>query len=129
MDATRLAALQQSVRIGGKGTPRRKTFKLQKASNSADSKLLPALKKLGLQSLGQCDQVNMFLSGGAVMHFVMPQVSCSVASNTFCVQGHQETLSLTQVIQEYPDILRMLADANGHAQEDDDVPDLVEAFE
>ncbi|KAL2911412.1 Nascent polypeptide-associated complex subunit beta, partial [Polyrhizophydium stewartii] len=49
MNAEKLAKLQSQVRIGGKGTPRRKVKKVHKTAGTDDKKLQGVLKKLNCQ--------------------------------------------------------------------------------
>lgn len=74
MNADKLAKLQAQVRIGGKGTPRRKTKKTtNKASSGDDRKLSAALTSLKVQPITGVDEVNMFLDDGKVIHFNNPR--------------------------------------------------------
>lgn len=57
----------------GKGTPRRKVKKVQKASGSDDKKLQTALKKLNVQPIQAIEEVNMFKDDGNVIHFAAPK--------------------------------------------------------
>jgi nascent polypeptide-associated complex subunit beta len=79
MNPEKLAKLQASVRIGGKGTPRRKVKKVQKSNGTDDKKLQATLKKLNCQPIPQIEEVNMFKSNGHVIHFVVPKGSICVA--------------------------------------------------
>jgi len=146
MDPAKLAKLQQSVRIGGKGTPRRKVKKVQKTSGSDDKKLQTALKKLNVQPIQAIEEVNMFKEDGNVIHFAAPKVHAAVPSNTFAIYGNGEEKELTELVpgilnQLGPDSLaslRKLAesyqsmqkkdedDKKDEAEEDDDdIPELV----
>ncbi|ORY86915.1 nascent polypeptide-associated complex subunit beta [Protomyces lactucae-debilis] len=159
MDPARLAKLQQSVRIGGKGTPRRKIQKKAKGSGVDDKKLQATLKKLNVQPIAGIEEVNMFKEDGTVLHFGRPTVHAAVPSNTFAVYGRGEDKDLTELVpgvlnQLGPDSLaslRKLAEsyqqmsaaqqagaAGGAAAvegaketegDDDDIPDLVEKFD
>ena len=87
MNAEKLAKLQEQVRIGGKGTPRRKVKKAPKSSAVDNQKLQGVLKKLNAQQIPAIEEVNMFRADGHVLHFVNPKVQASVAANTFFVAG------------------------------------------
>merc|ERR1711981_70396 len=117
MDSAKLAKMQASVRIGGKGTPRRKV-----------------------------KEVNMFKSDGNVIHFSAPKVHASVPVNMFAIYGNGEEKELTELVpgilnQLGPDSLaspRKLAESyqamqkekgeDGEKKDDDDdeIPELVE---
>ena len=73
MNPEKLAKLQAQVRIGGKGTPRRKVKKVHKSNGGDDKKLVSTLKKLNVQPVSGIEQVNMFKQDGKVIHFVNPQ--------------------------------------------------------
>ncbi|TPX35171.1 hypothetical protein SeMB42_g07216 [Synchytrium endobioticum] len=149
MNPEKLAKLQAqaaAVRIGGKGTPRRKVKKVHKSTGTDDKKLQSALKKLNVQPISQIEEVNMFKTDGTVLHFASPKVHASVPSNTFVIYGVGETKELTELVpgilnQLGPDSLTSLrklaetyqsknagglAGVSGGADKEDDVPDLVE---
>jgi len=151
MDTEKLKRLQASVRIGGKGTPRRKTKKVHKSSGTDDKKLQTSLKKLNVQPIQAIEEVNMFKEDGNVIHFAAPKVHASVPSNTFAIYGNGEDKELTELVpgilnQLGPDSLaslRRLAESyqslqkkeggaggekkDGEGDDDDDeIPDLVE---
>lgn len=76
MDQAKLARLQAqaaAVRIGGKGTPRRKVKKTHKSSGADDKKLQSSLKKLNVQPIQAIEEVNMFKEDGRVIHFTAPK--------------------------------------------------------
>ena len=76
MDQAKLARLQAqaaAVRIGGKGTPRRKVKKTHKTSGADDKKLQSSLKKLNVQPIQAIEEVNMFKEDGHVIHFTAPK--------------------------------------------------------
>ncbi|RPB01756.1 NAC-domain-containing protein [Choiromyces venosus 120613-1] len=148
MDPAKLARLQASVRIGGKGTPRRKVKKVHKNAGTDDKKLQTSLKKLNVQPIQAIEEVNMFKEDGNVIHFAAPKVHASVPANTFAIYGNGEDKELTELVpgilnQLGPDSLaslRKLAESYQSLQkkegeegekkegdsDDDDIPDLVE---
>ncbi len=73
MNPEKLAKLQESVRIGGKGTPRRKVKKVVKSAAADDKKLTAALKKFNLQPIGGIEEVNFFKNDGHILHFAAPK--------------------------------------------------------
>jgi nascent polypeptide-associated complex subunit beta len=78
MDQAKLARLQAQVRIGGKGTPRRKVKKVHKSSGADDKKLQSSLKKLNVQPIPAIEEVNMFKEDGQVIHFTAPKGMLSI---------------------------------------------------
>jgi len=145
MDMEKLKRMQQSVRIGGKGTPRRKMKRTTKSSGVDDKKLQTALKKLNVQPIQAIEEVNMFKADGNVIHFAAPKVHAAVPANTFAIYGNGEDKELTELVpgilnQLGPDSLaslRKLAESYQSMQkkegedgdkkddDDDDIPDLV----
>uniref|UniRef100_H3A7G1 Transcription factor BTF3 n=2 Tax=Latimeria chalumnae TaxID=7897 RepID=H3A7G1_LATCH len=150
MNQEKLAKLQAQVRIGGKGSARRKKKVVHRTATADDKKLQFSLKKLGVNNISGIEEVNMFTNQGTVIHFNNPKVQASLAANTFTITGHAETKQLTEML---PSILnqlgadsltslRRLAEAlpkqpvDGKAplataeeDDDDEVPDLVENFD
>merc|ERR1712118_83194 len=140
----KLAAKFGAVRTGGAGSFRRKTRK-QGSSSVADDKALQAqFKRLGVNNIPGIEEVNMFKDNGTVVHFSNPKVQASIAANTYAISGHSETKQLQELL---PGIinqlgtdnlmnLKKIAESYGSAaadapkaDDDDDVPDLVENFE
>ncbi|KAL7753038.1 Nascent polypeptide-associated complex subunit beta [Sorochytrium milnesiophthora] len=109
MNASRLAKLQDNVRIGGKGTPRRKNKRSHKVAAVDDKKIQTALKKLHVQTIAHVEEVNMFKEDGSVIHFSLPKVQASVQSNTFAVYGHAEEKEITEML---PGVLGQLGQQN-----------------
>ena len=83
MNPAKLAQLQNSVRIGGKGTARRKKKIVHKASNTDDKKLQSQLKKLQINPIPGIEEVNMFKEDGSVLHFNNPKVFKCIFSSFF----------------------------------------------
>jgi nascent polypeptide-associated complex subunit beta len=154
MNQEKLKLLQAQVRIGGKGTPRRKKKVVHRTATTDDKKLQSSLKKLSVNSIPGIEEVNMIKDDGTVIHFNNPKVQASLAANTFAVTGHGENKQITELL---PGILNQLgAESLTHLKklasnvgmgsggpegapkvgaegalddDDDDVPDLVENFD
>merc|ERR1712154_157655 len=147
MNAEKLQANQANVRIGGKGTVRRKKKVVHRTATTDDKKLQSSLKKLSVNNIPGIEEVNMIKDDGTVIHFNNPKVQASLAANTFAVTGHGENKQITDLL---PGILNQLGaeslthlkklasnvptvdgmdDAGNDADDDDDVPDLVENFD
>jgi len=152
MNSDKLTKMQEQVRIGGKGTARRKKKVLHRTATTDDKKLQSSLKKLSVNNIPGIEEVNMMKNDGSVIHFNNPKVQASLAANTFAVTGQSETKQITEML---PGILNQLgaeslqhlkrlattvsggdnkpsaAGAGGPEEEedDDDVPDLVENFD
>merc|ERR1712178_195125 len=148
MNPAKLAQLQSSVRIGGKGTARRKKKIVHKASNTDDKKLQSQLKKLQINPIPGIEEVNMFKDDGSVLHFSAPKVQASSQANTFAISGQAETKQVSEML---PSIVNQLgpegfaslrklamekvggdapaAPVAEEATKDDDVPELEGDFE
>ncbi|EEB06684.1 nascent polypeptide-associated complex beta subunit [Schizosaccharomyces japonicus yFS275] len=149
MDSAKLSKLQAGVRIGGKGTPRRKVKKPSKAALSAadEKKVQTSLKKLNMQALAGIQEVNMFKEDGNVINFQAPTVHASLPNETVAIYGKPQEKSFAEILPgvlnnlgpESLAALRKMAEqlkvsegkADGEAGKDadGDIPDLVEKFD
>lgn len=100
---------ESQVRIGGKGTARRKKKVVHRAGLSDDKKLVSTLKKMGATAIPGIEEVNMFKRDGQVIHFNNPKVQTSLASNLFAISGHNESKSVMQMM---PNILSQVPGLN-----------------
>merc|ERR1712002_779904 len=144
-----LQAKAESVRIGGKGSARRKKKVIHRTAQTDGKKIEIALKKLSVNGIPGIEEVNMIKEDGQVIHFNNPKVQASLAANTFAITGHAE---MKQIADMLPGILNQLgteslsslkrlastvASAAGDSNktttadvdEDDEVPELVENFD
>ncbi|CAD7697289.1 unnamed protein product [Ostreobium quekettii] len=142
MDRERLEKMASAVRMGGKGTMRRKYKKPHKTTSTDDKRLQNTLKRLGVNTIPGIEEVNLFFENN-VVHFTNPKVQASIAANTYVVSGPSQNKKLADLLpgiinQMGPDSLanlkRMAAQmqmqaAHNVEEDDDDVPDLVENFE
>merc|ERR1711988_8105 len=140
-----LARLQASVRIGGKGSVRRKKKVVHKTTTTDDKRLQNSLKRLWINSIPAIEEVNLFMESGEVIHFTNPKVQASMAANTYVIIGHAEVKKLqdlfpgilNQVDKSVLPSLKKIAEQysqggeGGDDDEDDDdeVPDLVDSFD
>lgn len=123
MNPERLSKMQSQVRIGGKGTQRRKKKVVHK-TNTDDKKLQNSLKKLAVNAIPGIEEVHMIKDDGHVIHFNNPKVQASLPANTFAITGHAETKPVTDLV---PRLLNN--DVRNPEEADDDVPDLVGDFD
>jgi nascent polypeptide-associated complex subunit beta len=148
MNAEKLKQLETQVRIGGKGSARRKKKVIHRTNTTDDKKLQVSLKKLGLTTIPGIEEVNMIKDDGEVIHFNNPKVQASLAANTFAVTGHAEIKQISDMLptilsqlraENFSSALKKLASSTGNAngektgtadaEDDEDVPDLVENFD
>merc|ERR1712080_21438 len=149
MNPEKLKILQNEVRLGGKGTQRRKKKDVHKTTATDDKKLQSSLKKLSVNTIPNIEEVNMIRDDRTVLHFNNPRVQSSLAANSFAITGHAENKQLTEML---PGILNQLGaeglsnlrrlaerlpqgrvdptvDDDNIDEDDDDVPDLVDNFD
>eukprot|EP00045_Choanoeca_perplexa_P003893 m.34207 g.34207 ORF g.34207 m.34207 type:complete len:172 (-) comp12280_c1_seq1:142-657(-) len=105
----KIAKLKKQVRIGGKGTPRRKKKVVHKTSATDDKKLLSTLKKLGVNPIPGVEEVNMIKDDGTVIHFQNPNVQAAIQANTFCISGRAQNKTVSEMM---PGILSQLGTEN-----------------
>ncbi|CAF0771406.1 unnamed protein product [Adineta steineri] len=93
-----LAENANAIKIGGKGTARRKKKIIHRPANADDKKLQSSLKKLAANNIQGIEEVNMFKDNGEVIHFANPKVQASLGSNTFAISGPSDTKSLQEML-------------------------------
>jgi len=101
--------MEGGVRIGGKGTVRRKRKVVHRTATTDDKKLQGSLKKLAVNNIPGIEEVNMIKDDGTVIHFNNPKVQASPSANTFAITGHAENKNLTEML---PSILNQLGAKN-----------------
>ncbi|XP_037027175.1 transcription factor BTF3 homolog 4 [Bradysia coprophila] len=140
MNAEKLKKLQEQVRIGGKGSARRKKKVVHSTPATDDKKLQSSLKKLSVNTIPGIEEVNIIKNDGSVIHFNNPKTQASLSTNTFAITGHGENKQISEML---PGILTQLGPeglmqlkkiasdmmSTKKMPDDDDVPDLVENFD
>merc|ERR1712154_695134 len=145
MNAEKLKQLQANVRIGGKGTVRRKKKVGHRTATTDDKKLQSSLKKLSVNSIPGIEEVNMINDDGHVIHFNNPKVQASLAANTFAITGHAETKQIAEMLpgilnqlgaESLSSLKKLAQSALGGEKpqaplvdDDEEVPELVENFD
>lgn len=153
MNPEKLKQLQEQVRIGGKGSARRKKKVIHRSNTTDDKKLQSSLKKLGVNNIPGIEEVNMIREDGNVIHFNNPKVQASLPANTFTIVGHTETKKITELLPsivnqlDAEDLARLKRELSSGATkkevdaearfsnfmdtelEDEEVPTLVEDFD
>jgi len=91
VDELKLEALRKlgaSLRIGGRGTARRKFKAVRKKRGKMDDvKFQNALKKVGLNPVGDIEKVTVYKEDGTVWTYTNPRVLANQQANQFCIQG------------------------------------------
>eukprot|EP01002_Notosolenus_urceolatus_P011872 NODE_4081_length_844_cov_49.686792_g3379_i0.p1 GENE.NODE_4081_length_844_cov_49.686792_g3379_i0~~NODE_4081_length_844_cov_49.686792_g3379_i0.p1 ORF type:complete len:154 (+),score=43.32 NODE_4081_length_844_cov_49.686792_g3379_i0:101-562(+) len=94
----KLQAQSAAVRLGGKGTTRRKYKAVHKTAVHDDHKLQNQLKKLGVAPIGDIEEVNLIMDNETVIRFHNPKVQASIPSNLYVVSGANETKPVSEVM-------------------------------
>uniref|UniRef100_A0A1I8GL33 Transcription factor BTF3 n=1 Tax=Macrostomum lignano TaxID=282301 RepID=A0A1I8GL33_9PLAT len=118
----KLKAQVDSIRIGGKGSARRKKKVIHKNNATDERKVTTTLKKLAVSSIPGIEEVNMFKDSGEVIHFNNPKVQASLQSNTFAISS-----GAPKADGEAGD--ESAVGAGPAAADEDDVPELVGNFD
>merc|ERR1739848_601459 len=149
MNVEKLKQLQAQVRIGGKGTARRKKKVVHRTATTDDKKLQSSLKKPAVNNIPGIEEVSMIKEDGQVIHFNNPKVQASIAANTFAVTGHAETKQITEMLpgilnqlgaESFANLKKLATSVTNQSEtgntlgadideDDDDVTDLVENFD
>mmetsp|Transcript_23748 Transcript_23748/g.59429 ORF Transcript_23748/g.59429 Transcript_23748/m.59429 type:complete len:140 (-) Transcript_23748:130-549(-) len=136
MNAEKLARLQKNVRTGGKGSVRRKRKVVRRSTNTDDKRIQMQLKRLNVNPIQGCDEVNLFTDDAKVIRFKNPKFSANFGAHTVAINGKSETVELKSIL---PEVLTQMGKDNmtklmasgafGAPGDDDEVPDLVDNFD
>ncbi|XP_030382192.1 nascent polypeptide-associated complex subunit beta-like [Scaptodrosophila lebanonensis] len=86
MNAEKLKRLAQMVRIGGKGTPRRKHKHLHR-SHVDEKKVQAAFQMLSVTSMGCVEEVSLSMKDGSIRHILDPVAQGSSLANMHVFSG------------------------------------------
>merc|ERR1712205_283920 len=103
----KLRKMAGDVRIGGKGTVRKKKA-VHKTAGQDDKRLQNTLRRLGVNTIPGIEEVNIFKDDN-VVHFMNPKVQASIAANTYVVSGPSQTKKLQDML---PGIINQLGQDN-----------------
>ena len=92
---------QTSIRIGGKGTPKRKIKVVHHSSGGADKQTKEVIKKLQAQPLQDLSEVNLFTNDMKVLQFANPEVYGNIPNQTFIVCGEHVEKNLKDNFPEF----------------------------
>ena len=79
-----------SIRLGGKGTPKRKVKVVHHNSSNSDKQTKEVIKKLQAQPIQELNEVNLFTNDLKVMQFKNPEVFGNLPNQIFIVCGQSE---------------------------------------
>lgn len=78
----KLSKMESSVRMGGKGTMRRKKKAVHRAAPTDDKRLQATIKRMGLTQISGIEEVNLFRDNGQVTNFLNPKGKSTSDMNT-----------------------------------------------
>ena len=135
MNPAKLKALQAKQNNRGKGVPRRKKKNVRRTGAADEKKLTQSLKRLGVQSLPQCEEATLFRDDGMVIQFDKPKVQAGMDANTYVISGKNEVVSAADVasngmdaMKQWSDLQQAGAQEGGEADagdDDEEMPELV----
>lgn len=79
-----------NIKLGGKGTQKRKKLVVHKASAQQDKKVVNLAKKSGAKNIGETAEINVFKDDNTVLHFRKPKIEYSVKERITFVTGTPE---------------------------------------
>ncbi|XP_076955054.1 basic transcription factor 3-like [Bidens hawaiensis] len=114
MNVDKLKKMAGVVRIGGKGSVRRKKKVVHKITTD-DKRLQNTLKRIGVNIIPQIEEVTIFKDDTIYIQFLNPKVEVPVPANTWVVSGSPKTKDLEDFLpnilnQWGPDKLRELVE-------------------
>ena len=127
-----------NLKLGGKGTQKKKKVVVHKVSAVQDKKITAIAKKCGTRNLGDTLEINVFRDDNSVLHFKKPKVEYSHKEKVTFVIGTPLEKTIKDLL---PDILKQLGPKQfgfvrdyaeglkGAETKKDDAPELVEDFE
>jgi nascent polypeptide-associated complex subunit beta len=80
-----------NLKLGGKGTQKRKKIVVHKPSSVQDKKIVSIAKKSGAKNIGETAEINVFKDDNTVLHFKKPKIEYSVKEKVTFVTGAGET--------------------------------------
>lgn len=101
----KLQKMSGMVRIGGRGSVRRKRKVVHKTAAAEDQRMQGHLQQMGLNQITAIEEANLFHEDGTVIHFVNPRVMASPEAHTMAVSGKAETKQLQEL---FPGIINQL---------------------
>ena len=79
-----------NLKIGGKGTQKRKKIVTHKQSIVQDKRITAIAKKIGSRNLSDTTEINIFKDDSSVLHFKKPKVEYSPKEKVTFVTGASE---------------------------------------
>lgn len=79
-----------NLKLGGKGTQKRKKIVVHKSNTQQDKKVTALAKKAGAKNIGETAEINVFKDDNSVLHFKKPKIEYSVKEKVTFVTGTPE---------------------------------------
>ena len=79
-----------NLKLGGKGTQKRKKIVVHKSTAVQDKKISAIAKKVNAKNLGETAEINVFKEDNSVLHFKKPKIEYSVKEKITFVTGIPE---------------------------------------
>jgi nascent polypeptide-associated complex subunit beta len=80
-----------NLKLGGKGTQKRKKIVVHKSAAAADKRIVALAKKSGAKNIGETAEINVFKDDNTVIHFKKPKIEYSVKEKITFVTGTGES--------------------------------------
>ena len=80
-----------NLKLGGKGTQKRKKMVVHKSTAVQDKKIAAIAKKAGAKNLGDTAEINVFKDDNSVLHFKRPKIEYSVKEKVTFITGTAES--------------------------------------
>ena len=127
-----------NVKLGGKGTQKKKKIATHKTQATQDKKIVAIAKKSGARNLGETAEINIFKDDNNVIHFKKPKLEYSAKEKVTFITGFPENKTIKDLL---PGIIRQLGPKQlgfikeyaetlkNNPAKQEEKPDLVEDFE
>ena len=82
-----------NLKLGGKGTEKRKKQVVHKSTAVQDKKIGAIAKKANAKNIGETQEINIFRDDNTVVHFKKPKLEYSLKEKVSFITGHSEVKS------------------------------------
>jgi nascent polypeptide-associated complex subunit beta len=79
-----------NLKLGGKGTEKRKKIVVHKGAAVQDKKIVALAKKSGARNIGETAEINIFKDDNTVLHFKKPKIEYSAKERITFITGSAE---------------------------------------
>ncbi len=82
-----------NLKLGGKGTQKRKKQVVHKSTSVQDKKIQALAKKAGAKNIGETAEITMFKDDNTVVHFKKPKIEYAMKDKITFITGTSENKS------------------------------------